>query len=214
MADRLQARPRLRQMLRVEIDPYQASGGTEAMQNLRSMSAPADSAIHDAFARLWGQRRQHFFEHDRAMFPRRRTSFAMHLGRRPCWNDLSPAAAISIATFCALTHWHSRDASITLRFSARCAGTAMIRLQCPKCETKLGVDDSKAGGVAVCPDCGQKFRIPGKPAASASAGAFCAKRSSKSSSPGSDSRHQTAPPAHSKPASMARTRRITGKPVR
>jgi hypothetical protein len=44
----------------------------------------------------------------------------------------------------------------------------MIRLQCPKCETKLGVDDSKAGGVAVCPDCGQKFRIPGKPAASAS----------------------------------------------
>jgi hypothetical protein len=44
----------------------------------------------------------------------------------------------------------------------------MIRLQCPKCETKLGVDDSKAGGVAVCPDCGQKFRIPGKPPASAS----------------------------------------------
>jgi hypothetical protein len=44
----------------------------------------------------------------------------------------------------------------------------MIRLQCPKCETRLGVDDSKAGGVAVCPDCGQKFRIPGKPPASAS----------------------------------------------
>jgi hypothetical protein len=43
----------------------------------------------------------------------------------------------------------------------------MIRVQCPKCEKKLGVDDSKAGGVAACPDCGQKFRIPGKPAKSA-----------------------------------------------
>jgi hypothetical protein len=40
---------------------------------------------------------------------------------------------------------------------------SMIRLQCPKCEKKLGVDDSKAGGVGVCPECGQKFRIPGKP---------------------------------------------------
>src|ERR1700730_9496342 len=44
---------------------------------------------------------------------------------------------------------------------------SMIRLQCPKCEKKLGVDDSKAGGVGVCPECGQKFRIPGKPAGSA-----------------------------------------------
>src|SRR5947209_2414511 len=42
----------------------------------------------------------------------------------------------------------------------------MIRLQCPKCETKLGVDDAKAGGIAVCPDCGQKFRIPETPAKS------------------------------------------------
>jgi hypothetical protein len=44
----------------------------------------------------------------------------------------------------------------------------MIRLKCPKCEKKLGVDDSKAGGVATCPDCGQKFRIPGAKSAAAS----------------------------------------------
>jgi hypothetical protein len=37
----------------------------------------------------------------------------------------------------------------------------MIRLVCPKCEKKLGVDDSKAGYAVVCPRCGQKFRIPG-----------------------------------------------------
>jgi hypothetical protein len=40
----------------------------------------------------------------------------------------------------------------------------MIRVQCPKCEKKLGVNDALAGGVATCPECGQKFRIPGKPA--------------------------------------------------
>ncbi len=37
----------------------------------------------------------------------------------------------------------------------------MIRMKCPKCEKKLAVDDSKAGGVAACPECGQRFRIPG-----------------------------------------------------
>jgi DNA-directed RNA polymerase subunit RPC12/RpoP len=37
----------------------------------------------------------------------------------------------------------------------------MIRFKCPKCEKKLQVDDSKAGGAATCPECGQRFRIPG-----------------------------------------------------
>ena len=35
----------------------------------------------------------------------------------------------------------------------------MILVKCPKCERKLSVQDSKAGGVAACPDCGQRFRI-------------------------------------------------------
>jgi hypothetical protein len=37
----------------------------------------------------------------------------------------------------------------------------MIRLKCPKCEKRLAIDDSKAGGVGACPACGQKFRVPG-----------------------------------------------------
>jgi len=37
----------------------------------------------------------------------------------------------------------------------------MIRFKCPKCEKRLQVDDSKAGGNGVCPQCGEKFRIPG-----------------------------------------------------
>jgi hypothetical protein len=37
----------------------------------------------------------------------------------------------------------------------------MIRIKCPKCEKNLAVDDSKAGGIAVCPGCKQRFRIPG-----------------------------------------------------
>ncbi|HMC88689.1 MAG TPA: hypothetical protein VKI17_04035 [Gemmataceae bacterium] len=52
----------------------------------------------------------------------------------------------------------------------------MIRMQCPKCEKKLGVSDSLAGGVGTCPECGQKFRIPGKPVAEASAGAAPARK--------------------------------------
>jgi hypothetical protein len=37
----------------------------------------------------------------------------------------------------------------------------MIRFKCPKCQKKLQADDSKAGSAATCPECGQKFRIPG-----------------------------------------------------
>lgn len=38
----------------------------------------------------------------------------------------------------------------------------MIRIKCPnaKCGKDLGVDESKAGAVGACPNCGQKFRIP------------------------------------------------------
>lgn len=36
----------------------------------------------------------------------------------------------------------------------------MIRIKCPKCATALTVDDSAAGGVGECTDCGTKFRIP------------------------------------------------------
>jgi DNA-directed RNA polymerase subunit RPC12/RpoP len=39
----------------------------------------------------------------------------------------------------------------------------MIRFKCPRCEKKLQVDESKAGSAATCPECGQKFRIPGSP---------------------------------------------------
>jgi predicted nucleic acid-binding Zn-ribbon protein len=38
----------------------------------------------------------------------------------------------------------------------------MIRIKCPntKCGKELGIDESKAGAVGACPNCGQKFRIP------------------------------------------------------
>jgi hypothetical protein len=38
----------------------------------------------------------------------------------------------------------------------------MIRIKCPnaKCAKELGIDESKAGGVGACPNCGTKFRIP------------------------------------------------------
>lgn len=37
----------------------------------------------------------------------------------------------------------------------------MIRLKCPNCDKSLGVDDSKAGKMAVCPTCRHKFPVPG-----------------------------------------------------
>jgi hypothetical protein len=44
----------------------------------------------------------------------------------------------------------------------------MIRLKCPKCSFALALDDSKAGQVGLCSECGAKFRIPArKPAAPA-----------------------------------------------
>jgi hypothetical protein len=58
----------------------------------------------------------------------------------------------------------------------------MIRVSCPKCQKKLGLDDSKAGGVGVCPGCGAKFRVP-KPAAS---GTGPAAPSKKPSAPAKD----------------------------
>jgi hypothetical protein len=44
----------------------------------------------------------------------------------------------------------------------------MIRIKCPntKCGKELGIDESKAGAVGACPNCGQKFRIPSAPAKS------------------------------------------------
>src|SRR5439155_23920560 len=36
----------------------------------------------------------------------------------------------------------------------------MIRIKCPKCATALMVEDSAAGGVGECTDCGTRFRIP------------------------------------------------------
>jgi predicted Zn finger-like uncharacterized protein len=36
----------------------------------------------------------------------------------------------------------------------------MIRLKCPKCETSLRIDDSKAGSIVACPKCAQKLRAP------------------------------------------------------
>jgi uncharacterized protein YbaR (Trm112 family) len=36
----------------------------------------------------------------------------------------------------------------------------MIRLACPKCKKKLGVQEALAGRVAVCPQCRSKFRVP------------------------------------------------------
>src|SRR5205823_2105787 len=39
---------------------------------------------------------------------------------------------------------------------------SMIRLKCPKCKKKIALDDSRAGDVGKCPDCGQRFRIPGE----------------------------------------------------
>jgi hypothetical protein len=40
----------------------------------------------------------------------------------------------------------------------------MIRFRCPKCNKKLGVNESQAGEVGVCPECKGKFRIPAAPA--------------------------------------------------
>jgi hypothetical protein len=40
----------------------------------------------------------------------------------------------------------------------------MILVKCPKCERKLTVEEAKASGVAACPDCGQRFRIPDREA--------------------------------------------------
>ena len=37
----------------------------------------------------------------------------------------------------------------------------MIRLNCPTCGQKLGVDDARAGRMATCPKCRSKFRVPG-----------------------------------------------------
>src|SRR4029077_5676820 len=38
--------------------------------------------------------------------------------------------------------------------------SVMIRLACPKCKKKLGVQEALAGRVAVCPQCRSKFRVP------------------------------------------------------
>jgi hypothetical protein len=36
----------------------------------------------------------------------------------------------------------------------------MMRIKCPKCAKLLGIDETKAGATAVCPQCQAKFRIP------------------------------------------------------
>jgi hypothetical protein len=72
----------------------------------------------------------------------------------------------------------------------------MIRVKCPKCEKRLGVDDTKAGGVAVCPECGQKFRIPGIPAKTAAA----AQKSDPAKSATGKAKPKPQPPARPKEA--------------
>lgn len=37
-----------------------------------------------------------------------------------------------------------------------------MRVKCPKCQTILCFEDSQAGGIEVCPDCGLKFRLPSR----------------------------------------------------
>lgn len=37
----------------------------------------------------------------------------------------------------------------------------MIHFRCPKCNKRLGVNESQAGKVGVCPECKGKFRVPG-----------------------------------------------------
>ena len=39
----------------------------------------------------------------------------------------------------------------------------MICLLCPKCQKVLSVSEANRGGIAQCPACGQRFRIPGAP---------------------------------------------------
>jgi hypothetical protein len=39
----------------------------------------------------------------------------------------------------------------------------MIGVICPKCDRKLGFDDSKAGTTGTCPACGKSFRVTGAP---------------------------------------------------
>jgi hypothetical protein len=36
----------------------------------------------------------------------------------------------------------------------------MIRIKCPKCAAPLALEDSSAGGVGECTECGAKFRVP------------------------------------------------------
>jgi DNA-directed RNA polymerase subunit M/transcription elongation factor TFIIS len=36
----------------------------------------------------------------------------------------------------------------------------MIRIKCPKCAASLALEDSEAGGVGECTECGAKFRVP------------------------------------------------------
>jgi uncharacterized Zn finger protein (UPF0148 family) len=43
----------------------------------------------------------------------------------------------------------------------------MIRLKCPKCSFALALEDSKAGQVGLCTECGAKFRIPARKSAAA-----------------------------------------------
>src|SRR5262249_36632164 len=45
------------------------------------------------------------------------------------------------------------------RLLTACVEGAMIRFRCPKCAKKLGVDESRLGGVAICPGCQRRLRI-------------------------------------------------------
>src|SRR2546430_2366256 len=37
----------------------------------------------------------------------------------------------------------------------------MIEIVCPKCQSRLAVEDSLAGTTLECPDCATRFRVPG-----------------------------------------------------
>jgi hypothetical protein len=84
----------------------------------------------------------------------------------------------------------------------------MIRIKCPKCANALGVPESAAGSAAVCPQCGQKFRVPAIAAKASGPSRPEAARQQKDSGP--DDEHVAAGrrrPVVDKPARTSPARR-------
>jgi hypothetical protein len=68
----------------------------------------------------------------------------------------------------------------------------MIRMQCPSCDKRLGIQDEQAGKVGICPACNERFNIPAAPAAEA----ITTSRPRKKAAPGP--RNEAPPPARLK----------------